>query len=158
MGIKEKLQGLMNKAGLNASQLAEKAGLPKSTVYAILKRDSSNVSYVTAQKLAKALKCNETEFLNLSYDDTAVYEDLRKEFNRLKESNIDPSIKEYEISELLIDVFELLEKYNIEYDGAPLTDLYNSFELLNIDGQYEAAKRVEELTHIEKYIKKDPKG
>lgn len=156
MGIKEKLQGLMNAAGLNASQLAAKAGLPKSTVYAILKRDSDNVSYITAQKLANALECNETEFLNLSESDIVAYEDLRKQFNSIRDADIDPSVKEYELSELMIDVFELLDQYNIEYDGSPLTDLYNSFELLNIDGQFEAVKRVEELTFIPKYLKKDP--
>lgn len=55
MGVKTRLESLMRERGLNASQLAEMAGLSKSTVYALLRRDSSNIGYQTAQKLAEAL-------------------------------------------------------------------------------------------------------
>ncbi|SCJ87619.1 Predicted transcriptional regulator [uncultured Eubacterium sp.] len=63
MGVKKKLEVLMQENGLNASKLAEKAGLPKSTVYTILKRDSSNIGYETTAKLCSALNCSPSDFL-----------------------------------------------------------------------------------------------
>ena len=187
MGVKDKLQNLMNEAGLNASQLAEKAKLPKSTVYALLKRDSANISYQTAQKLATALNCNESDILQLKGDDKNYFEELKRKIssltNYLKElqSNneyveatieddagqeivIQESIYRDEISdiekklfELSLEIEHLLEERKISAKPTPYAEIINYYKLLNDVGRIEAIKRVEELTYIPEY-KRGPKN
>lgn len=181
MGVKEKLIKLMSEKGFNASTLAEQAKLPKSTVYAILKRDSSNLSYQTAQKLADALGCNVFDILEISKDSRSQIEILKNKIsglNRLlKELSEDKvlfegiddqgetfeyyeSIYAAEIQDINIELLHLnskiakiLERSGISLEPSTAPEIMNFYNELNEDGKLEAVKRVEELTQIPKYKK-----
>lgn len=185
MGIKNKLEILMKKADLNASSLADRAGLPKSTVYALLKRDSSNISYQTAQKLAAALNCSESDILEFEQSDKEYYESLKRkvtkltaELNDLKsiddyidipvvndEGDIDTvsqSVYQYdidtienELAALNFEIERLLGESKISMSPTKYAEIINYYKELNEPGRLEAVKRVEELTYIPKY-KKEP--
>lgn len=182
MGVQEKLRALMKVSGLNASQLAEKANLPKSTVYAILKRDSSNLSYGTSCKLAEALNCSPAEFCPMGHQLEKDFKSRKKQYlleiqkKQVKLSTLSRNEKYSKTAkkraEILRDEINRLEfkiKILNEHFGVFLTqetndvliqpimfqELLNPYVDLNEAGRHEAEKRVEELTHIEKYTKKD---
>lgn len=188
MGIKKRLEKLMEDRGLNASKLADIAELPKSTVYTLLKRDSSNVSYQTAQKLATALGCSESDILDFKEDDKAYYEGLKRkivnltqELNSLKATGkhvehtiVDDSGNQFFIEEnenwaeinniemelagLSFEIEGLLGKLKIPLEPLQYAEIINYYKMLNDTGKLEAIKRVEELTLIEKYTRKDDDG
>lgn len=182
MGIKNKLELLMERAGLNASQLAEKAGLAKSTVYALLKRDSANISYQTAEKLAAALNCSETEILNFDKDETYYnnlkrkIESITKDINELQKDYVEVSffdedgneqvdmeylnrdeidLMQEELWNLFEELRQLLRDKGIDEKPYKYAEIINIYNKLNDLGQIEAIKRVDELTQIPKYTKKE---
>lgn len=108
---------------------------------------------LTQQAMAEALSIGVSSYAN--------YENNYREPN-LEIINRIADILEVSIDDLVIESFT--KKYNIpaigsaQYDFAPgeeqlAIDVLNSFEKLNTSGKEEAAKRVEELTYIEKYKK-----
>lgn len=181
MGVKEKLIKLMEKKAFNASTLAEKAKLPKSTVYAILKRDSSNLSFQTAQKLADALECDVFDILEISKDSKSQIEVLKNKISDLNKllkelpddkvllEGIDdhgetfeyyenvyaPEIHDINIELLHLNskIAKILEKSGISLEPSTAPEIINFYNELNEDGKLEAVKRVEELTQIPKYKK-----
>ncbi len=55
MGIGSKLTQLMKEQNTNANELARKAGVPATTIYSLIKRDSSRVDIDALIKIARAL-------------------------------------------------------------------------------------------------------
>ena len=55
MSIGQKIRMEAKKQNLNFKQLAMKAGMPYTSFYSILKRDTQRVSVVSLYKIAKAL-------------------------------------------------------------------------------------------------------
>lgn len=55
MGIANKLIELMKTRDTNANELAKKAGIPPTTVYSLIKRDSKRVDIDSLIKIARAL-------------------------------------------------------------------------------------------------------
>lgn len=56
MGISNRLTKLMKDKNTNANELASKAGIPASTIYSLIRRDSSRVDVDALIKIAKALE------------------------------------------------------------------------------------------------------
>ena len=185
MGVKDNLEKLMKERGLNASSLADRASMPKSTVYALLKRDSSNISYQTAQKLADALECSESDILDFGDSEKAYHDGLKRkilnltqDLNNLKSCDeyievplIDDTGEEFTIKEnlnqpeinyiemelagLYYEIEQLLDHLKISKKPTMYSEIINYYIELNDTGKLEAVKRVEELTYIEKYTQKD---
>lgn len=55
MGIGSKLTELMKQQNTNANELAQRAGVPATTVYSLIKRDSNRVDIDSLIKIARAL-------------------------------------------------------------------------------------------------------
>ncbi len=127
MGNGARLKDLLAEKGIKVSELARSTGIAPQTIYAIIKRDNTKLSTVYASKIADALYLDLPELL--SY--------LDGEFSNLY--GIPP---------------EGSAKYDFDNIGnQAIIDAVHHMEKLNDLGKEEAAKRVEELTHIEKYKK-----
>lgn len=72
MSIGQKIRMEAKKQNLNFKQLAMKAGMPYTSFYSILKRDTQRVSAVSLYKIAKALGIPMEYFLD-DEATTAVY-------------------------------------------------------------------------------------
>lgn len=64
MGIGIKVEYFMNKQGINANELASRMGVTPSTIYSMLKRDSSRIDIDLLMKIAKALGISTDELLS----------------------------------------------------------------------------------------------
>ena len=53
--IGDKLQALLNERGIKPGTLATITGIPKSTIYSIIKRNNKNVDFSVMEKIADAL-------------------------------------------------------------------------------------------------------
>lgn len=53
--IGEKLQELLELKNIKAGTLATKTGIPKSTIYSIIKRNNKNVDFSVMEKISDAL-------------------------------------------------------------------------------------------------------
>lgn len=63
MGIKYRIEFFMGKEGINANELAIRMGVTPSTIYSMLKRDSSRIDIDLLIKIAKALNVTTDELL-----------------------------------------------------------------------------------------------
>jgi transcriptional regulator with XRE-family HTH domain len=57
----ERIKAQMKANGLKVKDLSERSGVPQSTIYGILRRNSTSVQRETGIKLAKALGCSTSE-------------------------------------------------------------------------------------------------
>lgn len=133
MSIADNIKFLRKQKNLTQKQLAEKSGLAVITIqqYEAGKYEPKQNSLY---KLRKALDCN-------------IYEILNKPFELL-----DISIPDFEeLEELMPDNIKISNK-SLELFEHKLLDNYR---LLNEEGKKEANKRVEELTEIPRYTKKE---
>lgn len=64
MGIGIRLEALMKKKGINANELANKIGVTPSTLYSMIKRDSSRIDIDLIIKIAHALSITADELLS----------------------------------------------------------------------------------------------
>lgn len=64
MGIGKKLEALLKEKKKRPGTLAGEIGIPKGTIYAIIKRDSQQVSFAVLQKIASALDVPTDYFLD----------------------------------------------------------------------------------------------
>ena len=64
MGIGSKLTDLMKERDTNANELAAKAGVPPTTIYSLIRRDSNRVDIDSLIKIAKALGVTAEYFCN----------------------------------------------------------------------------------------------
>ena len=55
MGIGSKLNELMKKRGTNANELAQKIGVPPTTIYSMIKRDNKKADIDVLLKIAREL-------------------------------------------------------------------------------------------------------
>ena len=63
MGIKKQVEYYMNIEGINANELANRIGVTSSTIYSMLKRDSSRIDIDLLIKIARALNITTDELL-----------------------------------------------------------------------------------------------
>jgi len=127
MGNGAKLKKILDEKGVRVSELSKATGIPPTTLYGIIKRDNKKIDSSMAMKIADALSMDLPELI--AYLDS-----------------------------------DFLEKYSIpaegsaKYDFSPgadklIIDTIRNMEQLNDLGKEEAAKRVYELTLIDKYRK-----
>ena len=64
MGIGARLLEIMNKKNLNTNELAIMIGVPPTTLYSMIKRDSNRVDIDLIIKIAHALDMSADEFLS----------------------------------------------------------------------------------------------
>lgn len=68
MGIGSKLTKLMKEQDTNANELASKAGVPPTTIYSLIRRDSNRVDIDSLIKIARALGVTAEYFCNEDYE------------------------------------------------------------------------------------------
>lgn len=64
MGIGEKLADLLKSKNKKPGTLASETGIPKSTIYSIIKRDTGKVSYSVIETIADALDVPVEHFID----------------------------------------------------------------------------------------------
>lgn len=64
MGIGSKLTKLMKEQDTNANELASKAGVPPTTIYSLIRRDSNRVDIDSLIKIVRALGVTAEYFCN----------------------------------------------------------------------------------------------
>ena len=65
MGIGERIEYFIKKEGINANELANRVGVTSSTIYSMLKRDSSRIDIDLLIKIARALHVTTDELLSV---------------------------------------------------------------------------------------------
>ena len=142
MGFGANVKAMAKEQGISLRALAGKAGIQYNTLYSIVRRDSENVSWSNAEKIAAALN--------------------------VPVSVLDPSFAIKQSSFPLISSGKALLNYDLmeealraanpelyDYENEPaykaLVRVDDAFTKLNDEGIEEAVKRVEELTEIPKY-------
>lgn len=132
-GIKE----FRTLAGLTQKELADKCGLATVTIRQY-ENGSREPKIETLKKIADILSTSIVNITGLKLINLNIGSEKDKTF--------------FEDQDKLADCFE-------EYiDLTDMAKLLNCYDSLNSLGQKEALKRVDELTLIEKYTKKDPEN
>lgn len=76
MGISNRITKLMKERGTNANDLALRAGIPASTIYSLIRRDSNRVDIDSLIKIARTLGVTADYLLETGFEDQeAVYND-----------------------------------------------------------------------------------
>lgn len=159
MSIGDRIKTKRKKIGLTQKELAEKVGVTVQQINRLETGMSCNPRKSTLDALAKVFNCNIADFF---LDDDV--EPIRK----LQFEQIVNALEIQNPGELL-EGFDTNTGYITNKDGLTLEYIgdggfntvfpndsdfmliRNFYLLLNKVGKHEAAKRVEELTHIEKY-------
>lgn len=128
MTIGENIKKAREDAGLTQKKLADKLGIKAGTISAF-EHDRTNIKYSTVKRISSALEVPLSEILETS-------ENILKDFSEYPEHWEDVAYK---------------------YTANQYAKLKKHFSDLNTIGKEEAVKRVEELTHIEKYTQPDDK-
>lgn len=68
MGIGERVEYFIKREGINANELANRMGVTSSTIYSMLKRDSSRIDIDLLIKIARALNVTTDELLSADTD------------------------------------------------------------------------------------------
>ena len=160
MTIGENIKKARKRAGLTQKQLGELSGMADSAIRRY-ESDRANPKIQTLEKIAKALNCSVNSLF-------PAIDDFKKEI----ENRIDTYNKQLTTCNNKKEAEKLRYKINLlknEEWGVLLSnqtdeiytvstyfmDILSPYIRLNAFGQIEAVKRVEELTHIEKYTKED---
>lgn len=133
------------KAGLTQNELAKKIDVSDITI-SRYENGRREPSLDTLFDISNALNVSVNKLVGMADPDDIPIEEYEDE------------IKWFESHENLFNgafSFEKLSEEDIAKWEEYHQILLDSFFKLNIDGKGEAAKRVEELTHIERYTKKD---
>lgn len=152
MTVAENIKRLRKERGFTQKQLAEKCGMSESTLrqYEIGYR---NPKIETLHRIAKALDksiillvegCEDKYPLTNTDYQLDIYNSMTDEEKEIS-AIIDQAVwiaKSTDISNVRLNQFE--------------NKLLGNYRLLNEDGKKEANKRVEELTEISRYTKKEP--
>ena len=141
-GVGQKIKDIAKEEGLSLKEVARRAGIPYTTLYSMVKRDSDNSNMETLLHIADALCVHISELYG--------FESGSKE--KLATDNFEAGY--YLGSEATINHM-LKSGYNFTGNEMSLIELYRK---LNDEGCEKALERVEELTEIPKYQKKEPDG
>lgn len=158
MGMGQVLKQLLNDQDMTIKELSEITGISKNTLYAITKRDSLHVRAETIEKISKALGVPVAKLLDwnsegkMSEIDRIAYQTARS-----RDIPIEIQNAPLYTDEVIDRLVNAIQKDNPRlYRTAPDSLLLQYYDELNPTGKAEAIKRVEELTHIEKYTTKEP--
>lgn len=155
MSIADNIKFLRKQNNLTQKQLAEKSGLAVITIqqYEAGKYEPKKDSLY---KLRKAFDCNIYEILDKPFETPDISMDDLEEIEGLDsiliQKNLPPETKEKIRQQFLKNSPKISNKPLDLYENK----LLGNYRLLNEEGKKEANKRVEELTEISRYTKKEP--
>ena len=133
--IGEKIKKARKAAGLTQKELGERLGVQQATISSFEKNKTS-IKVITAERIANAIGCD-------IYDIITVEDVINRSKQILESFNPD-------------DWKDATNEVRSELLTPQLKEIIDSsFAELNIKGKKEAAKRVEELTHIDKYTEEE---
>lgn len=158
MGMGQVLKQLLNDQNMTIKELSEITGISKNTLYAITKRDSLHVRTETIEKISKALGVPVAKLLDWN-SEGKMSEIDRIAYQTARSRDIPIEIQNAPVytDEVIDRLVSAIHKDNPSlYRTAPDSLLMQHYNALNPTGKAEAVKRVEELTHIEKYTTKEP--
>ena len=144
MGEGKQLKLLLKEKGFTVKRFAKSIDLPPTTLYSMISRDS-HVNRELLSRMAEVLNMDPFDLLcRLNLDEISecipdeAMEDISDPFEGESEEDIATSI-------------QCLTKEEFDLNLKALKSIHKSLNKLNPIGTNEAAKRVEELTHIDKY-------
>lgn len=143
----QRIKEARKRAGMTQSELAQKLNIPFQSV-SQWERDLRNPKIETLLRISAALKVDVNWLMNgqtLEQRDQAMKDHVARRFSELKERTSDKWKKESE------EIEAMLSELEAEKDAPSELKILQAYHKLNLDGQYEAVKRVEELTEIPKY-------
>ncbi|MCI7301551.1 MAG: helix-turn-helix transcriptional regulator [Clostridiales Family XIII bacterium] len=184
MGIGKNLKRILQVKNMTVAELSRSTDISPQTFYAIIKRDSNKVKTDTLIKIAKALNVSTEELMGIQPNEFNFRLSIGSKIQQIRQNQevsllklaemtgiSAKKLRMYESNETLptydelikisecleVDVYltfaSIFENYEIE-KGRERKLLDNYFQL-NYEGRSEAIKRVEELTHIEKYTEEE---
>lgn len=144
MAVGKTLKEILSNKNMTVKELAAKSGVSVNTLYAIIQRDNLTIKPDIAQKICEVLEIDESILIKQrpkkqSFDEF-MQEYMENIKNSPKQKNNFSILEMLPLSGLMNTYDENLNKIAHCY-GCKLNDL----------GRQEAAKRIEELTHIPKY-------
>lgn len=159
----ERLDRLLRERGISRRKLAQEVDINENTMGTAFKR-KSGLGSDDVLRIAKYLEVS--PYYLEGYDVTAtplqklpgyLIAEVTKDGQRIGETRIIPSdMADEEIIEEVLDDEEIqIREFKRETLSPTVARILNAMELLNKQGQFEAVKRVEELTEIPRYTKPD---
>ena len=136
----EKIYALIKKKNLNMHKLAELSGVSYSTIYAIVKRNSENISSAVAIKLANALEVPISDIINFT--------DYQPD-----EAYIKAMLQDQLEYDAFLDYLQTKEAENIPIsgdEGYPV-ELVSIFDQLNSRGQKKVIAYAKDLSGNKDY-------
>lgn len=125
------MQKIAQERKISLKELSRRAGIPYTTIYNMVKRDSSRVSPENLQKLADALGVGIGKLYGLCSLDEVL-------------KAADPDVKE--------DLYKVAGAATQNIDiQSQREELESAFDKLNNVGREEAVKRIQELTRLSRY-------
>lgn len=134
MSTGKKIKELRETLSITQSELAKQIGTTKQTIYKYENDIVTNIPINKINQIATIL--NTTPAYLMGWD--------------IEKEKINPSP-----NKLIYDILDNRSLSSNETHKKRLYGLINHFERLNVIGQIEAIKRVEELTYVSKYINKE---
>lgn len=146
MSIGENIKKARQKKGLTQAELGKKLNVSASMIGA-WEKGIRHPKVGTISKIADALETEDYEILDLS-PHTVNYETLLN-------THVNAVYKFHDLRPKIEELFQVDEERNHIIESLAWREIAESFHKLNKEGKVEASNRVEELTQIEKYTKKD---
>lgn len=137
MGIGQSIKKFMNEKNVTVTKISELTGIPKSTLYSAINRDTETMSYTHAQKIAKALDVPFSEFIEATYKESKEVEPLETPYMVIDVGNKNIT------NEALTQVEN--------YFGANAVTLLYTYKNLNDNGKHVALERIHELMELKRY-------
>ena len=143
MGIGSRIDAIRKEKKLSLRKLSIDSGIPYSTLYSAVKRDSTGIDFETLKKIAAVL---DVPWYTLISDNSDKQAEMIETDNLISKMHDSHSKFMQELPNLFnVDMFREVE----------LEKLVKDYEALNEEGQQVAVERVHELTEIPRYQRKD---
>lgn len=159
MAIGNRLKQLLEERGISVKEFATQIGVPPTTLYSFIKRDSQDAKMELVTKICNGLGISVNDFLEISengmrvldltsFDVDEIEKALFAAYPQLKES-----IEQDEYKGTLLSTLKPNE--TVQTTDIRENKLLSDYRQLNNSGKLEAIKRVEELTEIKRYTEKE---
>lgn len=164
MALGTKLKQILNERGITVKDFAIQIGIPPTTLYSFIKRDSETGKLDLIGKICKGLDIDITEFLDDDLFDAVTSPDAEYE-EKIIDTKFESIIKNEKLSDeekkdmvqdLLyqLEIMQNVHENHTEIAGQIILD--SLFNRLNHVGQDKAIEQVELLTKVPEYQKEPP--
>lgn len=164
MALGTKLKQILNERGITVKDFAIQIGIPPTTLYSFIKRDSETGKLDLIGKICKGLGIDITEFLDDDLFDAVTSPDEEYEEkvidtkfeSIIKNEKLSDEEKENMIQDLLsqLEIMQNVHESHAEISGQIILDAL--FNKLNLVGKNKAIEQVELLTKIPEYQEEPP--